>query len=824
MISVIYYGRNDNHGYNLHKRAALSLNNVAELLTHKDDEILFVDWNTQFALPTFIEAIEDTLSQKAKSLIRIIKVSSEIHESNFKPKSNKELIEPVARNVAIRRSCSRNKWILSTNLDMIFLPVRSNSLNEIVNKLPESYYGIPRFSLPEIYWDNLPRANSKMVLQKIEQDCKDIDLEEIVSANNLILYDAPGDFQLFSRSQIFEINGFDERMIHGWHVDSNLAKRFFLLNGSNQTLINDLKGYHCEHTKIPTHFTNNSTQNNLIEFYEKIDSYFLNQPDWGLKNFKLEKVSIDQLKQNKEKILRQFSRKTTDRSSINANDMGNLITYPIGHAMPYIIDLLESIDDEWKVLYIGKSTNNFVLLSELLFSYKKIKLINYSLEFNSDNSINFFKAAKVLLILDLGLNDNSKNYNLSTFRHIDNHLQEFFKIQDAVCELLDLFISQRKNQAIYEWPIITLNAETYDYGVGTTLKKWVTQPQVAANSRVRSGFFRDTLKNRNDQTLIRLRDKHIKDLYPLREYDFSTLAIMLDNNVNNYCLNGHQIYPYIQDKKDFSLTPRGVFLKEKGELAFNFETQDFLPKKLNMILEFDKPIEDHYYSRSYLKIVTKNQEKNFSFEADSSTSYSLEINDLTYSDLTCFKVSFYTKNDDNFRESIRLTNLMIYSEHAARNIIYINPNSLKSRSILQSGISFSNEGKKRWITSNNIEFKIPKDINYSIFHFDYPLINAEFIKVLNLDDPMKEVKFECFKPIFFKKHLFLIIFNLEMKELNLNLKLQQKPFKRFTLNSKDSRKLFVSLRDMILIRFQANRYVVRLIIILRFIFSKLLNL
>jgi hypothetical protein len=53
MISVILYGRNDSYGYNLHKRAALSLNCIAELLTHDQDEILFVDYNTPDDFPTF---------------------------------------------------------------------------------------------------------------------------------------------------------------------------------------------------------------------------------------------------------------------------------------------------------------------------------------------------------------------------------------------------------------------------------------------------------------------------------------------------------------------------------------------------------------------------------------------------------------------------------------------------------------------------------------------------------------------------------------------------------------------------------------------------
>ena len=61
MISVIVYGRNDSHGYNLHKRAAISFNCIAEVLTHKDDEIIFVDCNTPDDMPTFPEAIADTV-------------------------------------------------------------------------------------------------------------------------------------------------------------------------------------------------------------------------------------------------------------------------------------------------------------------------------------------------------------------------------------------------------------------------------------------------------------------------------------------------------------------------------------------------------------------------------------------------------------------------------------------------------------------------------------------------------------------------------------------------------------------------------------------
>ena len=67
MISIILYGRNDNYGYNLHKRAALSFNCMAELLEAEEDEILFVDYNTPNDFPTFPEAIQDTFRPKGAS-------------------------------------------------------------------------------------------------------------------------------------------------------------------------------------------------------------------------------------------------------------------------------------------------------------------------------------------------------------------------------------------------------------------------------------------------------------------------------------------------------------------------------------------------------------------------------------------------------------------------------------------------------------------------------------------------------------------------------------------------------------------------------------
>ena len=78
MISVVLYGRNDNYGYNLHKRAALSLNCMAEVLTDPSDEIIFVDYNTPDDFPTFPEAIQDTLTKRARETLRILRIRPRI--------------------------------------------------------------------------------------------------------------------------------------------------------------------------------------------------------------------------------------------------------------------------------------------------------------------------------------------------------------------------------------------------------------------------------------------------------------------------------------------------------------------------------------------------------------------------------------------------------------------------------------------------------------------------------------------------------------------------------------------------------------------------
>ena len=122
MLSVIVHGRNDAHGYNLHKRVALSLNCLAELLV-SHDEIIFVDWNTADELPTLPEAIADTLTTHCRERLRVLRVRPHQHR-RFARLTHLPVLDAPARNVAIRRARPENGWLLSTTTDAILVPRR----------------------------------------------------------------------------------------------------------------------------------------------------------------------------------------------------------------------------------------------------------------------------------------------------------------------------------------------------------------------------------------------------------------------------------------------------------------------------------------------------------------------------------------------------------------------------------------------------------------------------------------------------------------------------------------------------------------------------
>lgn len=294
VISIIAYGRNDNYSYNLVKRTALAFNCLAEVLTN-DDEIIFVDYNTPDHLPTLPEFIWDTLTDKALRLVKVIRISAGLHEL-IKKDSPLPILENVSRNAAIVRSNPKNRWILSTNPDVLLvLSSRWQNLAELLRNAKDSFYEMPRMDIPESVWSSLhrtdPRTNIRILRDwLISNRAAVAETSPDWQFQKYILFDAPGDFQLAPREYFVRLRGFDEAMNKYFHSDSNLAKRMWLLNGGRTDhLLGELWVLHQDHylsgewAKTVTSIAHNDlsthvARQNVIE---------ANGANWGLQDVPL---------------------------------------------------------------------------------------------------------------------------------------------------------------------------------------------------------------------------------------------------------------------------------------------------------------------------------------------------------------------------------------------------------------------------------------------------------------------------------------------------------------------------------------------------------
>jgi hypothetical protein len=357
MISIILYGRNDNYGYNLHKRAALSLNCMAEVLHDPDDEILFVDYNTPDDYPTFPEAIIDTLTDTARRRLRVLRVRPQ-HHARFRDRTHLVALEPVARNVAVRRSNPHNRWILSTNTDMIFVPHGKELLTDIVRDLPDGLYHLPRFEIPESLWETLDRKEPQRILDTLRQWGRTVHLHEIVYARPEIKFDGPGDFQLILRSDLFRIHGFHEEMLLGWHVDANIAKRLYLIYSRVHDVLDRLFGYHCDHTRqiTPAH-RHNAVQNDAQTFFDQVTlpEVPAQEHSWGLADESIEEISL----RKSESVFLKALQAAITMPMVAPTRVGYLpesfdcITYDARHVLPFLIDLLSNYPRDISVGWYG---------------------------------------------------------------------------------------------------------------------------------------------------------------------------------------------------------------------------------------------------------------------------------------------------------------------------------------------------------------------------------------------------------------------------------------------------------------------------------------
>ena len=375
MISVILYGRNDSYGYNLHKRGAISFNCIAEVLTHPDDEIIFVDTNTPDDVPTFPEAIRDTLTPRAKKLLRVIRVRPAAYERH-KNGTRMKVLEPLCRNVGIRRCNPRNRWVLNSNTDMVFVPVKpGQSLSETVADLPDGLYELPRFEMPEMLWESVDRANPQSIIDQFKLWGRRLHLNEMVLGNPENVFDGPGDFQLAPRKQLFAIHGMNEQMVLGWHVDSNLCRRLYLLNDGTNSLLERYHAYHCDHTRVNTmmHTVEGGTVNDSQKYVNDVVTPYLPEQaaTWGMPHEAVEEIRLTEEHCNRYcKVLEQLLpglNKPMLESALHWGSFNHGLLYDNQHVLPYITDHLSQIPPTADVGYIGANPG----LLKLVAAFRK---------------------------------------------------------------------------------------------------------------------------------------------------------------------------------------------------------------------------------------------------------------------------------------------------------------------------------------------------------------------------------------------------------------------------------------------------------------------
>jgi hypothetical protein len=370
MISIVVYGRNDNHGYNLHKRAAISLNCLAETLRDPDDELIFVDYNSPDELPTFPEAIADTLTTQARAVLRIFRVRPTIH-GRYTARTNLLALEPIARNVGIRRSNPANRWILSTNTDIILVLRQAADLSGLVGDLPAGWYHTARFEIPESLWEAFDRTDPRHTIEEVHALGRSARLNEVVYGSPTILFDGPGDFQLVERAVLFDIDGFDERMLRGWHVDSNLAKRLALKCSPAGSLLEQVYCYHCDHTRQATFVHKpDSIANDPERFVTGITRPDL--PDqrhcWGCADDIIEEIRLGNprttgYRRALQSLVAPLDRDFTETYYTTATY--DRCDYDPQHVLPFLADLLNHLPRDVRLAWCGLRGDMFELVREL---------------------------------------------------------------------------------------------------------------------------------------------------------------------------------------------------------------------------------------------------------------------------------------------------------------------------------------------------------------------------------------------------------------------------------------------------------------------------
>ena len=405
MISIVIVGRNDNHGYNLSKRVSSSLNSMAQMLS-EGDEIVFVDWNTPIGYPVMPVSIKDDLLPKTKSLLRIIRVPQLVHNL-VSEGSNRALIEPLARNVGIRRAAANSKWILSSNTDILFASPSGKNFREIFQNLEESLWLTFRFEIPEFVWDDLDRRNPGSTSDRLLQWYHDGSIlnrirVDSASGADFPIPDGVGDFQLATKSLWDKSTGFPEEMKKGWHVDTRLSLQMGRISPNKPQLISesDLVIFHQNHLRNSTAYHGSSETNSLLE----VAKPYINSSSWGLFENVLEEIDLNAQYEDPFKSLSPAqigTRRETPKTS-DLGDISKRLDYELARTMVFLADEISILAKGSLVHCYSANEKTKLALSQICAAFK-VQIVFQESKFLKTKSSDSKTSNVSLLILDYGI-------------------------------------------------------------------------------------------------------------------------------------------------------------------------------------------------------------------------------------------------------------------------------------------------------------------------------------------------------------------------------------------------------------------------------------
>lgn len=266
--TAILTSKNDNYGGNLHHRATMCLTSLIE----HHDEVIFVDWKTKNN-NSIINNIKHNLPHQKK--LKSVQVPKELLQEKYPHISKYSIIESIGRNVGIRRA--EGDYIVSTNVDIISTPLNDTLLNKDI------FYTVPRRDIDEQF--HLGFNNYQKMYEAIWSHRNSYQQKPRIENSTDIwsLIVCCGDYQIGNKDVWTKMKGFDESILYGCGIDTNVMKRASFY--SQIKTLDEHYIFHLNHGKFGEQDENEeiapmSDQKSIIEKVISTE----NSDNWGMYN------------------------------------------------------------------------------------------------------------------------------------------------------------------------------------------------------------------------------------------------------------------------------------------------------------------------------------------------------------------------------------------------------------------------------------------------------------------------------------------------------------------------------------------------------------